>query len=701
MSGNVIMKKRIAKIFLVLFAAFFFLSLRLIWIQFVRGEELQLQALDNRLREVPVEAKRGTIYDRNLRELAISISADYIYAIPSQVRNSGEAERIAKELSEILDMPEENIYNKITDKGSWFKYIARKVDFEKSAAVRELDLPGIHVAEESQRFYPNDFLAAHVLGFAGIDNQGLEGIEVIYDEELRGQRGSILIEFDAGGRELPHAMHEYIPPVDGNSLVLTIDETIQFIAERELDLLMNSPTNPKSATIVVMDPQTGEILALASRPTYNPNNYGEYPQDYWRNIAVSNSYEPGSTFKVITTAAALEEGVVDSSYNCTGSVRVGSDTIRCWRSYNPHGTQTFTQGVQNSCNPVFIEAGLDLEEKEKGLFYNYIRDFGFGVKTGLDLPGEASGIMIQEKDLKPINIATIAMGQGIAVTPIQLVSALSAIANDGVLLKPHLVKEIRDKDGNIIREIEPEVVRQVVSKETARQTLAILEEVVSDGTGRNAYIEGYRVGGKTGTAQKAGPGGYMQGKYVASFLGVAPVDNPRLVALVVVDEPQGYPYYGGTIAAPIFKRVVEDSLHYLGVAPQYNPNENRDNGETLVSIPDVTGLTAQEAEQALRGLGLAVEFRGNGTIISEQNPTAMAKVNPGTKVILQLTEGETTEEIIVPDLSGYRIYQAASLLEAMGLEIVPEGSGWAVEQEPLPNTKIGRGEQVRVKFEER
>ena len=696
------MKKRIAKVFLLFFAAFFFLSLRLIWIQFVKGDELQLQALDNRMREVPVEPKRGTIYDRNMRELAISVSSDYIYAIPPQVNRSGMAEEIAGELSKILDIPYESIYNRITKKGSWFEYIVRKVDFDKAAAVRELDLPGINVAEESQRFYPNDHLAAHVLGFAGIDNQGLEGIEVVYDEELKGKRGAIVIEFDAAGREIPHAMHNYKPPVDGHNLVLTIDETIQFIAERELDLLMNSPTNPKSATIVVMDPQSGEILALASRPTYDPNFFNKYPQENWRNIAVSNSYEPGSTFKVITTAAVLEEGLVgqNETFTCTGSVKVGSETIKCWRSHNPHGTQTFSVGVQNSCNPVFIKLGLRLEDKQKGIFYSYIRDFGFGSATGLDLPGEARGIMIQEKNLKPVNIATISIGQGIAVTPIQLASAMSAIANDGVLLKPHLVREIIDKDGSLVKKVEPEAVKQIISKKTAQETLHILEEVVSEGTGRNAYIEGYRVGGKTGTAQKAGVGGYMQGRYVASFLGVAPVDDPRLVALVIVDEPQGYPYYGGTVAAPIFKRVVEDSLHYLGVAPQYNPDEKKQRDLQPVSVPDLTGLSIDKAEHALRSLGLIVDFRGSGTVVKDQNPTPLAKVKPGTKVIIHLEEGETADTIKVPDLSGYRIYQAASLLEAMGLKIIPEGSGWAVDQNPKPNSVLEPGMEVKVIFKE-
>lgn len=705
--GNVIMRKRITKVLLLFFVAFFFLSLRLVWIQFVQGEELQLQALENRMREVPVYAKRGTIYDRNMREMAISVSTDYIFAIPTRVnrvdRDLGRsrAQETAEALAEILDMPVESVYNRITT-GVWFAYIARRVDADKAAAIRELNLPGIGIGEDSQRFFPNDHLAAHVLGFAGIDHQGLEGIEFIYDDVLRGEDGAIVIEFDAAGRELPHAMHHYRAPVHGHSLVLTIDETIQFFAERELDILMNSPTNPKSATIVVMDPRTGGILALANRPTFNPNNFANYPEQSWRNVAVANNYEPGSTFKIFTGAAFLEEGMIgqDERFYCHGSVLVGSDRVRCWRWHNPHGSQTFSVGVQNSCNPVFINLALAMERNQRGTFYDYLKDFGFGSRTGIDLPGEAVGIMVPQGRLRPINIATISIGQGIAVTSIQLVSAMSAIANEGVLLNPSLVSEILDIDGNTIERIEPETVRQVISRETAQEMLYMLEASVTDGTGRNAYIAGYRVGGKTGTAQKAGPGGYMPGKFIASFLGVAPIDDPRLVVLVIVDEPQGYPHYGGTLAAPIFRRVVEDSLHYLGIAPQQNLNGSVQRDVQQTAVPDITGLSTDRAERALRNRGLIADFRGNGTTVTSQNPEALTQVPSGTRVAVQLEPGEGGEAVRVPDLSGLRVHQAANLLEAMGLRIIPEGTGRVVDQYPEPTFELQPGRVVRVVFQE-
>jgi len=703
--SNVLIKKRIAKLFILLAGVIFFLLLRVGYIQFVRGDELQAKALDNRLREVPVEAKRGAILDRNYKELAISISADSVGAFPPQVRRSGKEEIIARQLAGVLDMEEEEVLKKIT-KNSSFVWIKRKIeDFEKGKKIKELDLEGIEVFEESQRFYPNDTLACHILGFAGIDNQGLEGLEVVFDEKLRGVPGRIVIEFDAAGRELPQAVHRYIPPRNGNTLVLTIDETIQYIVERELDRLMNSEINPKSATIIVMRPKTGEILALGCRPAYNPNNFNKFSSKTWRNIAVSNSYEPGSTFKIITAAAALEEGVIEEGekFNCPGFIKVGPNRIRCW-SHTPHGTQTFAEGIKNSCNPVLVTAGLRLMEKEKGLFYRYIHGFGFGKETGISLPGEAKGMLIPEDQLKEINIATISIGQGIAVTPIQLITAVSAVANGGYLMKPQLVKEIRDSEGNLVDEFSPVRVRQVLSEETSKKLCMMLEQVVNDGTGRRAYIEGYRVAGKTGTAQKVGAGGYAEGKYVASFVGFAPANDPEIAALVVVDEPQGYPYYGGTVAAPIFKRVVEDVLRYLGVPKQETdeeppeiPGEPKPQPKKDVKVPYVSGRSVSEAKQELNEVGLEATVKGEGDQVLSQLPKAGAIVKEGTKVILYVGQ-EDAGEVFVPDVTGKRIYEAAEILESFGLELDPNGSGRAYMQKPAPGTKIRKGGKVEVWF---
>ncbi|KKM12277.1 stage V sporulation protein D [Clostridiales bacterium PH28_bin88] len=704
MQVKVIIRKRIVALFLLLIAILAVLDLRIAWIQLVKGDELRLRALDNRLQEVPVEAKRGKILDRNGKELAVSISTPSIGAYPPAVRNSKQAEEIAAKLAAVLEMDPGEVLKAITQQ-KYFWWVKRKVTFEQGIKVKEMDLPGIRVVEESQRYYPNGSLAAHVLGIAGIDNQGLEGLEWAYEKQLRGIAGYLAIEKDAGGRDIPQAKHVFTPPVDGYTLVLTLDQTIQYIAERELDKLMQSPTNPKSAAIIVMDPKNGEILALANRPTFDPNKFREYPQKNRRNFAVSDVYEPGSTFKIITTAAALDEAVVSETerFYDPGYIKVGKEIINCWRRGRPHGSQTFVEAVQNSCNPVFVSVGLRLEEKRKGSFYEYIEGFGFGRKTGIDLNGEERGLLIAKDKLKQINVATISIGQAIAVTPIQLITAAAAVGNGGMLMRPHLVKEIRDSEGKLIQEFKPEVVRQVISSETASEVTSILERVVSRGTGQRAYIQGYRVGGKTGTAQKVENGKYVQGRYVASFLGMAPVNDPRLVVLVVIDEPQGI-YYGGTVAAPLFKSVMEDSLRYLNVPPQYNPETDpvtpgKPKPED-VPVPEVERLPLDRAQAAIRAAGLVPVVEGRGVVVGNQVPKGSAKVPPGTKVILYAGQQELPPDglVPVPDVTGRRIREAAAMLEAMGLRLVPEGSGQAVEQDPIPGVKVEQDTSVRVKF---
>ncbi|HBT20117.1 MAG TPA: stage V sporulation protein D [Peptococcaceae bacterium] len=705
--SSVFIKKRIAKLFVLLAGVIFLLFLRLGYIQFVKGDELQKMALDNRLREVVVEAKRGAILDRNHRELAVSVSSDSVVAFPPQIKRTGKAEQIAEQVAEILEMDKEEVLKKITQNSSCV-WIRRKIDdFEKSRKIKELDLDGIEVVEESRRFYPNGSLACHVLGFVGIDNQGLEGLEVTFDDELKGVPGRIVMEFDAAGRKLPQAVHRYIPSQDGNNLVLTIDETIQYVVERELDQLMNSSVKPKGAAIIVMNPKTGEILALGCRPSFDPNNFNKYSPKTWRNFAVSDSYEPGSTFKIITAAAALEEGVIrdGEKFNDPGYIKVGTERIRCWSSV-PHGVQTFEEGMMNSCNPVLAAVGLRLMHKDRGLFYKYIKAFGFGKATGIALPGEAEGLLIPLEQLKEINIATISIGQGISVTPIQMITAVSAVANGGNLMKPLLVKEIRDKNGKIIEKFEPQKIRQVISQETSKKLCSILEKVVNEGTGKRAYIEGYRAAGKTGTAQKVGKGGYVPGKYVASFVGFAPANDPQVAALVVVDEPQGYPYYGGTVAAPIFKRVVEDALHYLGIPKQDTgdpppeiPGEERSQPREDVEVPDIVGLTLDEARQKLAEARLEGEIVGRGERVQNQLPKPGAVVKEGTKVIIYLDQ-KSSPEVLVPDVRNKRIFEAADVLESLGLKLVPHGSGKAYMQKPAPNTKIKRGSSVEVWFKE-
>lgn len=702
MSRQLPMQRRVASLMLVMAGLFAVLIFRLLWVQLVRGDELAARAQDIHLRDMTVQARRGAIYDRNGRELAISISAPSVAVIPPEVKAAGKADEVSRKLAEILGRDENRIRQIITQNNSWL-WVARKIGFDQAEAIQKADLPGVEIIEESQRFYPQGQLAAHVLGIAGIDNQGLEGLELTYDAQLSGEPGFLMVEADAVGREIPHATHEYIPPEDGLGIGLNIDETIQYIAERELDNLMASPTNPAHAAIIVMEPRTGAVLALAGRPTYDPNSYGDFPDSARRNFAIADVYEPGSTFKIITTAAVLAEDLVQPNehFYDPGYIKVGRETIKCWRFPRSHGSQTFAEGVANSCNPVFVTVGLRLQEKKPGLFFDYLEGFGFGSKTGIELPGEAGGILRPRDEAKDIDIAAMSIGQAVAVTPIQLITAAAAVANDGKLMRPHLVRRLVDKDGQPVQEVEPEVVRQVVSPEVARQVRVLLEGVVAGGTGSSAYIEGYRVGGKTGTAQKPGPGGYQEGKYVASFLGIAPVDDPRLAILVVIDEPQGYPYFGGQIAAPIFKVVMEESLRYLGVPRQQEPDAGQAEAEKVIrTVPAVTNLLPEQAAGVLRGQGFRPRVMGSGAVVRDQVPKGMAQVPEGTEVIIYLGAVEGEGELTVPDLTGMRLPQAAGLLEGLGLRLEAEGSGAAVEQDPSPGTLVAPGTPVHVRFAE-
>ncbi len=696
---NIVIRKRVTKLFLIIGLILILLIGRLAWIQFVRGNELRDLAQKNRMDDIPVPADRGTIYDRNGKELVVSISSDSVFAIPPEVKK-GDPEKTAAELARILDLNYEDVYKRIT-KNSNFEYIKRKVDPEKSREIKKLALPGIDIVEEKQRSYRKGKFASHVLGFVGIDNIGLEGLEKKLDRDLAGIPGRIITEKDATGRAIPQALHTYKPPVPGNDVYLTIDETIQYFVERELENVI-AQYQPKGATVIVMEPKTGGILAMASRPDFDPGAYNDYPAESRRNLAIQLNYEPGSTFKVVTAAAALDEGVVtpESRFYDKGFTVVGDHKIKCWRFPRTHGSQSFVEVVQNSCNPGFVEIGLDLGKER---FYKYIRAFGFGEKTGIDLTGEAVGIVIPEKDIKLINIATISIGQAISVTPIQLLSAFAAVANDGVMMKPQLVKEIRDKKGNIVKEIKPEPVRQIVSKTTARQLSGILEGVVSQGTGIRAYLEGYRVAGKTGTAQKAGKGGYTQGKYIASFAGFAPADDPRVAILVLIDEPQGGTYYGGAIAAPVFKNLAKDILRYLGVTPQLSEEEIKKRSKnTEILVPDVVNTSFEDALRILQESALETKVEGEGTWVISQQPKGGARLPAGAKVVVYLgPPGKGVpdgQEVTVPDLTDLTMREAGQLLGRLGLQLNPVGTGVAVEQKTKPGTKVKAGSAITVTF---
>ena len=699
MSVPIKTRKRIGLVFVIALGLLCALCLRLVWVQFVMGEELRQKAFAARFRNVEVKAKRGVVYDAKGRPLAISVSTDSFYAIPAQVRKSEKATETATKLAGILGLEQAKVLEQITRRQA-FVWLQRHVPDEKAKAIKELKLPGIAFVEEPERFYPKGMLLANVLGFSGIDNQGLGGIEIAYNQILSGKSGTIMVEYDAKGQEINDALQKYIPPQDGNSILLTIDETIQYIVERELDEVMKTNT-PKRAGVIVMEPKTGRILAMGTRPSYDPNHYQEYDQSVWRNFLISDVYEPGSTFKTVVAAGALEEGVVkpEDRFYDPGFIKVGKETVKCWRHGRPHGSQSFIEGVQNSCNPVFVTVGL---REGKEIFYRYLYGFGFGKKTGIDLPGEAMGILVNKDRAKDIDLATMSIGQANAVTPIQLISAFAAIANGGTYLKPQLLKEIRDKDGNLIQTIEPEVVRQVVSAKTSQTLLSILETVVSDGTGRNAYIEGFRAGGKTGTAQKILPGGgYSANEFIASFMGVAPVNDPQLVALVIIDSPKGV-YFGGQIAAPRFKNIVRDSLRYLQVEAQMDPDKITNNTQRTLALPDFIGLDSSEAVNRAGKLKLKIDVIGTGNKIKAQLPLPGTKVVEGSKVVIYTSipaaEGKP-ENVIVPDLTGRSIGEVKEITLLLNLNFALNGSGVVVRQEPEPGTQLPVGSTITVYLE--
>jgi len=596
----------------------------------------------------------------------------------------------------ILALDRDNLAKKLKKRQA-FTWIKRKVDNHVARDVKMLNLSGIGLTQESRRYYPHDNLAAHILGFTGIDSQGLDGVELTFDNYLKGRNGSIVVEYDARGREIPSASHRFIKPIDGHNIYLTIDIVIQQIVERGLERVMQE-TGAKATTIIAMDPNTGEILAMANRPDYNPNRFAEYSPKLWRNIAVANTYEPGSTFKIITTSAVLGEKVVslNDRFFDPGAVEVQGRHIHCWKA-GGHGSQTFQEVVENSCNVGFVNAGLKLGSDS---FYKYLDAFGMGQLTNIDLAGEAKGIIIKKSKVQPLDIATMSMGQSIAVTPIQLITALSAVANDGQRLRPQIVREVRTKDGEIIRGFQPDIVSQVIDKQTAQEVKKVLESVVENGTGKGAYLEGFRIAGKTGTAQKVGEGGYMAGKYIASFAGFTPADNPQIAMLVIIDEPIGM-YYGGVIAAPAFAAVMKDILQYLKVTPHVFKNADNEKQEVYRVVPSVINLLVTEAMQELHKAGLQARIEETGERVVDQIPKSGSRIPKDSSVLLYtMTPRYGVGEITVPDCSGRSLREVADMLAEMGLSIKPTGVGLkSVKQQPLPGIKVLPGTTVTIFFE--
>lgn len=608
--------------------------LKVFYIQVFQYQKLNSLANDLWQRNLPITPDRGLILDRNGKVLASNITTTSLYLVPNQIKNK---EEVAKTLSEILEVPYDEMYKHVSKRTSIERVHpeGRQLSFEIADKINSYNYDGIYLLKEAKRYYPYNDLLSHVLGYVGIDNQGLSGLELKYNEELTGTSGSIKYYSDAKGNRLNKA-EEYKEAISGNNVYLTIDLDLQQSVERELDNAV-AKYNPEHALAIAINPKTGEILAMASRPSYNPNEYQTYTQEVLsRNLPIWMTYEPGSTMKITTLSAAINEGVVnlftDTFYD-SGSINVDGATIHCWKS-GGHGAQTFLNVVENSCNPGFVNLGFRLG-KEK--LFKYIKDFGFGEKTGIDLTGEAKGILFDLDRVGNVELATTAFGQGVSVTPIQQVRSVSAAVNGGTLYQPYIVKRVENATTKeTISEVNPTVIRQVITEESSKLVRFALENVVAHGSGRNAYIENYRIGGKTGTAQKVNNGRYMVGNYILSFIGFLPADDPEIVLYVAVDNPKGVTQYGGVVAAPIAKAIFSSYIEMNNVPKSKDTIPKTYNWlDTKYSIlPNVIGKTIKEANNILKDY--KIEYSGEGNKVIYQSPEPEYYVSDGSTVKLML-----------------------------------------------------------------
>ncbi len=728
MTADWLSRNRLAVIFIALTVFFVALLFRLSWLQLVQGGELSRKAAGVRVREEILEPKRGVIYDRNRVELVGNFPVKSVFANPDiftvQVKagdgeNRQEKEYAAKKaftrrMAGILGIDEAGAL-KIMSSKQPFAWISHRVDYETCQRLTELikdnKATGIGFVDGTRRTYPQGAMAAHVLGFVGMDPSARGGIEKYYDSELSGVPGRLITETDSMGREVLQARSQYVPPKPGKNLILTIDHAIQYYVERELEKIVEK-YKPARAVIIVMDPHSGEMLAMGARPSYDPAGYASYPQKVWDfNPAIHFNYEPGSTLKMLVAAMALEEGVVREGdmFNDPGHITVAGRKIRCWE-HGGHGMQTFAEGMQNSCNPVFAEVGL---KAGRTLLYKHLRGFGFGQPTGVDLPGEEMGLLIPEADATDLDTASIAIGQSVAVTPIQLITALSALANGGYLVRPHLVRAVEDPETKAVKNIQARAVRQVISGNTAGRMDRLLQKAVMEGTAKKGYVDGYAVAGKTGTAEVPGPKGYQEGKYVSSFAGFAPAGNPRIAVLVVVDEPKGQVYHGGDVAAPVFRSLAGDTLRYLGV-PE-NPDQPKPKAfqktdrekppapasAGMVRIPNVIGFPVDEASKFLEESGLLPRVSGGRGPVTEQRPAGGVWLKRGSAVGIGAAAYDKDNppgSVLVPDTKGLTIRRAGFILRELGLNFISSGSGLAVEQNPPPGSVVPRGSTVTVRF---
>lgn len=695
-------------------------------IMLIKADEYRALAEDQQLRDTVTPAKRGTIYDTNMNVLAASATAWQVYIIPTNFKNNKQRRDVAFGLSRLLKMDYKDVLERCKRK-TGNENIGDPIELKTSKKVRKFINNNeynaiIGISETTKRYYPNDNLASTVIGFVGSDNQGLEGLENKYDTELTGTPGRVVSARNASGADMPFSYEKVVDAKDGNSLVLTVDEYIQHIVEKYLTEAVEENNVQNRGCVIAMDVKTGGILAMATEPDYNLNDpftiydkekakeineltgderikaLNEARQEQWRNKAVSDVYEPGSVFKIITGSAAIEENATSlgSSFYCPGYIQIANRRISCHK-HEGHGKQDLMQAFQNSCNPAFIGIGQTLGLKK---FTDYRKSFGLEGLTGIDLPGESEPIFHSYSSMGSVELASESFGQTFKITPVQLITAVSAAVNGGYLYKPHVVKQILDNNGNIIENKETEAKRQVISEETSKIISQCLESVVSIGTGKNAYVAGYRIGGKTGTSEKIDlqdESGETT-KYIASFCGVAPMDDPSIAILMLLDEPNVVNAYGGTLCAPMVGKMFSEILPYLGVSAEYTAEEAE---ELDVSTPDVSGYTVDKAKETITEMGLNARVIGEGDTVLRQVPSAAQTLPKGGTVVLYTEEGGETKTAIVPDFTGMTVSQANAAGAAAGLNVCISGSAdnsVAYAQSKEYGKEVEIGSVVTVEF---
>ncbi|EDT79602.1 stage V sporulation protein D [Clostridium perfringens] len=711
---------RVLAFLLAIVILFLALSGRLLYISIFRSKDYKAMAEEQWTNEIQIDARRGRILDRNNRELAVTanvfrVDLDLITLRKYIDKKDTDNIEIAKLLAEALEMDEEKVLSRIeltypSGNPANSATLIRRIEKEKADKVKELDINGVIVSEDTKRYYPNGDFLSHTLGTTNADGEGLSGLELYYNEELMGIPGVRVSEVSGNSTSNPYSETSFTPPVDGKDMTLTIDENIQYFVEKVAEDALNKH-NADSVSIAVMNPNNGEILGMVNKPGFNPNNPYEGSeafkgkdesaklQNMWRNTIVSDAFEPGSIFKIITSIAAIEENIAgkDEVYYCDGSLNVAGKNIKCWKP-GGHGVQNFNQTLENSCNVAFMEMGAKLGAEKLN---EYIKLFGFGTQSGIDLPGEATGIVKNVEDISAVDLATISFGQTNTMNGIQFMTALNAVANGGDLIQPHIMKELSHKDDNgtkIIDEVfVPKIQENIVDEKSTMRVKEALESTVSNGSSKDAGIEGIKVAGKTGTAEKVDPetGTYGAG-YIASFAGFAPYDNPQVSLIVIIDNPKNGEHFGGIVAAPFAGELFNNIFNYISL------NEGQlDAKDESVIIPDLRGDKVTSAEKTLNELGVNCVIEGDGTFVTSVTPIPGYKVKKGDSITLYAGSrfDRNEKEIVVPDFRKLNKEEAEEILKSLGLKGEFEGEGEIKEQSISAGEIIKSGDKIKFKLE--